>query len=107
MVFCTFWSFLFKRFFNRFLVQDDARRKRLEREKVAREGRQPDTLRSPIVCIMGHVDTGQDSVTTTADLTFISCLRDTICFSLCVILYVFPEIFLHSGVTEACPVTTD
>ena len=42
-----------------YLVQDDARRKRLEREKVAREGRQPDTLRSPIVCIMGHVDTGE------------------------------------------------
>ena len=38
-----------------------------------------------------------------------SCPRCTICFSYCAVIlfHIFPEVFFHSRVTGACPVTTD
>ena len=39
-----------------------SRRRRLERDEAAKAARTPENLRSPISCIMGHVDTGNDSL---------------------------------------------
>ena len=41
------------------LKKELSRKKRLERETTAKAARTPDRLRSPICCIMGHVDTGK------------------------------------------------
>ena len=52
-------------------------------------------------------------VRTYADLTFLSCLGYTVCFSYCVnylpFLFVFllSEVIFRSRVVGACPVTTD